>query len=108
MSFLIEADPIPLVEDVNGVVRVGETRVTLDTVVLAFQEGATAEEIVHQYPALDLADVYRVISYYLYRRADVEVYLRERAEMADRVHQENENHFDPQGMRDRLLSRRLA
>ena len=39
----------------------------------AFDEGATAEEIVQQYPALSLADAYAAISYYLRHRSDVEV-----------------------------------
>lgn len=108
MSLPIQAEPVPLARNVDGVVRVGETRVTLDTVVSAFEEGATAEEIVHQYPALDLADVYRVIGYYLHRREDVDAYLRRRAIEGDTVRRENENRFDPQGVRDRLLSRRTA
>ncbi len=108
MSFPIEAEPIPLAEDADGVVRVGKTRVTLDTVVSAFEDGATAEEIAHQYPALDLADVYRVIGYYLHRRADVEIYLQERAQQIERVRSENERRFDPQGVRDRLMARRTA
>jgi uncharacterized protein (DUF433 family) len=41
---------------VDGVVRVGGTHMTLDTVVAVFEEGATAEEIVKQYPSLRLAD----------------------------------------------------
>ena len=49
-SLVIAAEPIPLEADSDGVVRVGGTRVTLGTVVAAFQEGATAEEIVFQYP----------------------------------------------------------
>src|SRR5712691_2213406 len=47
---------IPLTADANGVLRVGNTRVTLDTVLAAFADGATAEEIVQQYPSLQLAD----------------------------------------------------
>lgn len=108
MSFPIEVELVPLIEDVDGVVRVGKTRVTLDTVVSAFQEGATAEQIAHQYPALDLADIYRVIGYYLHRRADIDAYLRERGLQGEGVRRENENRFDPQGVRDRLLSRRTA
>ena len=44
MIFEVVADPIPLQTDADGVVRVGGTRVTLDTVVAAFADGATAEE----------------------------------------------------------------
>ncbi|MEO0869309.1 MAG: DUF433 domain-containing protein, partial [Cyanobacteria bacterium J06642_11] len=39
-------------------------------------EGATAEEIVEQYPSLQLADVYSVISYYLRRKTEVDAYLK--------------------------------
>lgn len=67
MSLVIESPPVPLNIDMDGVIRVGNTRVTLDTVVAAFKEGATAEEIVWQYPSLSLADVYAVIGYYLQR-----------------------------------------
>ena len=43
MLLVLNADPIPLVTDANGVVRISKSRVTLDTVVTAFLEGATAE-----------------------------------------------------------------
>jgi uncharacterized protein (DUF433 family) len=85
---------------------VGKTRVTLDTVVAAFAEGATAEEIAQQYPSLNLADIYSVIGYYLRRRSEVEEYLRQRRQQADQVQKENESRFDPHGVRDRLLARR--
>ena len=58
-------DSVPLAMGADGVIRVSGTRVTLDTVLAAFREGATAEEIVQQYPSLALADVYQVIGYAL-------------------------------------------
>ncbi len=106
MSFLIATEPIPLEMDADGVVRVGGTRVTLDTIVAAFDEGATAEEIVQQYPSLLLADVYAVIGYYLRRRPEVEAYLRQRQQQASEVRSQNESRFDPRGVRNRLLARR--
>ena len=51
MTLVIEAEPIPLEMHPDGVVRVGGTRVTLDSVVAAFSQGATAEEIVQRYPS---------------------------------------------------------
>lgn len=106
MSLSIETPHVPLETDPDGVVRVGNTRMTLDTLIAAFQEGATAEEILHQYPVLELADIYSVIGYYLRQQADVDTYLRQRQEHADQVRRENEHRFDPQGVRDRLLARR--
>ena len=107
MALTFAADAVPLETDRDGVVRVGKTRVTLDTVVAAFSEGATAEEIVQQYPSLSLADVYQVIGYYLRRTADVEAYLRQRRAEAETVRRQTESRLDPHGVRDRLLSRRV-
>lgn len=105
MAISIATEPIPLKVDTENVVRVGNTRVTLDTVVTAFLEGETAEEIVQQYQSLNLADVYAVIGYYLRRRSEVEAYLQQRRQQAEKVRKENERRFDPQGVRDRLLAR---
>lgn len=62
-----DVETLPLKMDDFGVIRVGKTRVTLDTIVAAFQEGAPAEEIGQQYPML-LAAVYSVIGSYLHQR----------------------------------------
>ena len=99
-------DPVPLAADRDGVLRVGGTRVTLDTLVAAFREGATAEEIAQQYPSLQLADVYAVIGYYLRRRDEVDAYLQQAAAAAADVQRENESQFDSAGVRARLLARR--
>lgn len=79
---------------------------TLDTVISAFLDGSTAEEIVHQYPSLQRADVYAVIAYYLKRQEEVNACLRRRREHAEQVRQQNEARYDPAGIRDRLLARR--
>ena len=97
---------IPLTVDANGVLRVGNTRVTLDTMLAAFADGATVEEIVQQYPSLHLADVYSVIGYYLRHTAAVDVYLQQRHKQRETVRQQNEGRFDPHGVRERLLARR--
>jgi uncharacterized protein (DUF433 family) len=107
MSLIVTAQPIPLTTDTDGVVRVGNTRVTLDTIVAAFREGATPETIAQQYPSLALADVYAVIGYYLNHGPEVHAYLQQREQQAARVRQENETRFDSNGVRDRLLARRL-
>lgn len=106
MELDVPPERIPIKADADGVIRVGGTRVTLDTVVAAFDSGATAEEIVQQYPSLALADVYSVISYYLRHESEVRAYLAERQREAAQVREENERRFDPTGIRDRLLARR--
>lgn len=57
-----EATFPPLKEDADGVLRVAGTRVSLDSIVNAFDTGATAEEIAYRYPALEIASVYEVIA----------------------------------------------
>ena len=77
MSTDIERETISLEKDADGVLRVSGTRVTLDTLVAAFQDGATPEEIAQQYPSIPLADIYAVIGYYLNHRSS---YASERIE----------------------------
>ncbi len=105
MSLVIIETPIPLKTDKDGVVRIGNSRVTLDTVIAAFKEGATVEEIVSQYPSLRLADVYAVIGYYLQHQAEIETYLSQRQQIANEVRKQNEARFNQQGIRERLLAR---
>ena len=108
MSLILTAEAPPLVTDSAGVVRVAGTRVTLDTIVGAFHDGATADEIAEQYPSLQLSDVYAVIGYYLRRMADVDEYLAARKRFSEEVRRENESRFSPVGLRSRLLARRSA
>lgn len=108
MSLVVAPEPIPIATDVDGVVRVGGTRVTLDTVVAAYREGATAETIAEQYPSLQLDQVYTVIGYYIRHQYEVNEYLERRRQAAAQVRQENEARFPPVGIRDRLLARRLS
>ena len=95
-----------VVQGDDGIIRVGGTRVTLDTVVNAFNKGMSAEEIVMAYTALSLADVYHAIAYYLYHRDEINNYLLERQNRAEVVKREVEaRHPDMVGIRERLLSR---
>lgn len=105
MNLTIENEQVPLTIDSHGVVRVGGTRVTLDTVIAAFKEGATAEEIVYRYPTLHLADVYAVLSYYLRRKQEIEAYLLQREHKTEQVRHQYQNLFELDGVRERLLAR---
>lgn len=84
---------VPIHTDAQGVVRVAGTRVTLESVVGAFESGATAEEIAQQYPTVPLVDVYSVITYYLRHKPEVDAYRAEREAVAGRVREEVERQF---------------
>jgi uncharacterized protein (DUF433 family) len=102
---LLSAEP-PLALDPQGVYRVGGTRVTLDTILIAYDLGSTPEGIVEQYPSLRLADVYSVLGYALDHWEDVKEYLDRREIESAKVRRENETKFPPEGLRAKLLKRR--
>lgn len=106
MNLRLDSKAPPLTAGEDGVVKVSGTRVTLDTVVYAFQDGAAAEGIVIGYPSLSLADVYATIAYYLQHRQEVDSYLADRETKAEVIRREAQARFDPKGMRERLLARR--
>lgn len=106
MGFALQTEPLPLQKDPEGTLRVGSTRVTLETVVEAFCEGLTAEEIAQQYPSLDLADVYAVVAYYLRHRDEVEAYMEERRERSEAIRRKIEVRCPPDAFRERLTRRR--
>lgn len=111
MALSLETQPvtsIPLAMGADEVIYVDGTRVPLDTIVDAFQNGATPEEIHYQYPSLLLESIYAVIGYYLGHRTEVHAYLVERRARASGVRRQNEERFPPDGIRARLLSRRQA
>ena len=105
MPLTIHDAAVPLRVDETGTVLVGKTRVILELVVHAFQDGATPEQIVQDYDTLNLADVYAVIGYYLRHRDDVDAYLAERERQADELRKEiEERQGSSAGLRERLLA----
>jgi uncharacterized protein (DUF433 family) len=57
---------------------VAGTRVSLDSIVLAFLDGLSPETIaVECFPVLTLEQVYGAITYYLAHRSDIDDYLRQ-------------------------------
>jgi uncharacterized protein (DUF433 family) len=108
VSMVIQTDPVPLRLDESGALRVGTSRVLYELVLAEFKDGSTPETIVQRYDTLSLPDVYAVISYYLHHEAEVEDYLRQREEEADRVRRMIEANQPPlrPGLREELLARR--
>ena len=61
----------------NGAYRIADTRVSLDSVVYSYQRGNLPETIARQFPALNLAQVYGAIAFYLSNRKKIDKYLRQ-------------------------------
>ena len=61
----------------NGAYRIADTRVSLDSVVYSYRRGDLPETIARKFPALDLAQVYGAIAFYLSNQAEIDEYLRQ-------------------------------
>ena len=85
MGELATTLPAPLKVWDDGTIRVGSSRVLLDLVVYHFKHGATAEQIQHSFPSLNLRDVYRSIFYYLEHTEETETYLVEQERQGDEM-----------------------
>lgn len=94
MIALETVQTVPLTQLPNGAIRVAGTRVSLDSVLYHYQQGASAEEINRCFPAVPLEKVYAVIAYYLTHRAELDAYLKQEEEEADALQKEIES--DPQ------------
>ena|SRR5213080_570204 len=102
----IEPLNVPLRRDDTGAYRIGGTRVLLELVIRAFQDGATPETIVQRYESLNLADIYAVIGYYLMHQEDVDAYLAQREREGEELRKEIEAVQAPRvGFRQELLKR---
>lgn len=95
---------IPLRTDEHGAIRVGDTRVLLELVIHAYYAGETPEGIVDSYPTLTTSDVYAVIAYYLSHREEIDIYVRQRDEQAERIIEHIEANLTPEA---RALRTRL-
>jgi uncharacterized protein (DUF433 family) len=92
--------------DEHGVLRIGATRVSLDSVVFAFQLGHAPETIQDQYPALNLEEVYGAIAFYLSNRREVDDYLRLQEQRWEELRQESAK--DPSPVMQRLRALKSA
>ena len=104
---IIKREKPPLREDETGAIRVGNSRVLLEMVIHAFQDGASPETIADNYSTLTLSDVYSTIAYYLRHQDSVEEYLNQREQLAESVKQRiNAIQPDLSHIRSRLLSQK--
>jgi uncharacterized protein (DUF433 family) len=85
MNLELQAIPVPLHDDGHGGLRVGQTRVSLESVWQMHQQGASPAEIVEAFSTLDEADVYAVLAWALLHPQDVASYLKRRDEEAAEI-----------------------
>lgn len=91
--------------DENGVYRVGNTRVMLDSVVAGFHQGHSPETIRQQFPALTLEEVYGSIAYYLANGHEVDAYLKRQETVWEQGRARSEQQPSPVVERLRAMSK---
>lgn len=77
------------VRNIEGVYRVGETRVSLDSLVYLFREGMSAESMVESYPALSLEQVHGALAFYLANQGEIDAYLADGQRAAESQHNQS-------------------
>ena len=108
MVSLTADNQVPLRIDSHGVIRIGDSRVSLDSIVYAYQNGDTAEQIAEDFPTVALADIHTVIGFYLRHQGEVAGYLKEQEVRADEVRREIDPIVTKGNIRQRLLARQAA
>lgn len=86
---------LPLRLDESGTWRIGQTRVSLETVVINYKQGSSPEKIVEDFDVLDLTQVYHIIGYYLANRELVDAYIAQQEADAEVIRQELEKLYPP-------------
>jgi uncharacterized protein (DUF433 family) len=71
----------------NDAYWVEGTRISLDSVVYAFQKGVSPESIVQSFPLLTIEQVYGAIAFYLANRTDIDAYLADEEAAFDAIPQ---------------------
>ncbi|NJN57493.1 MAG: DUF433 domain-containing protein [Leptolyngbyaceae cyanobacterium SL_5_9] len=79
--------PKSYVEYRNDAYWVQGTRISLDSIVYAFQRGLSPESIVQSFPLLTLEQVYGAIAFYLANHAEIDAYLAAEEEAFDAMPQ---------------------
>ena len=105
MASLETTQVAPLTFWEDGSIRIGSSRVPLDSVVHEFTGGATAEQIQDDFPTLSLREIYGAIYYYLGNEDQVEEYLRRRDQEAAQLRSETEDRPRIDVLRRRIRER---
>ena len=77
------------VRKIEGVFRVGDSRVSLDSLIYLFREGISAESMVESYPVLTLEQVHGALAFYLWNQNEIDAYLVDGQPAAQSQHEQS-------------------
>jgi uncharacterized protein (DUF433 family) len=96
---------MPLTLSDDGTIRIKGSRVSLEVIVRQFKQGATAEQLLEDFPSLTLRDIYGAIYYYLDNTEAVEDYMRQQEDSASEMRAFLASHLDSMALRTRIRAR---
>lgn len=95
----------PLILGDDGTIRISGSRVSLEIIVRQFKQGATAEQLLEDFPSLTLRDIYGTIYYYLDNTEAVEDYMRQQEKTIAQIQAFLASHIDSATLRVRIRDR---
>jgi uncharacterized protein (DUF433 family) len=95
----------PLILGDDGTIRIKDSRVRLEVIVRQFKQGATAEQLLEDFPSLTLRDIYGAIYYYLDNTETVEDYMRQQEDSAVEMRAYLDSHLDSAALRTPIRAR---
>ena len=84
-------DTVPLVQWEDGSIRVRNSRVTLETIVIRSRMGDTVERIHSGYPTVLVSQIKQILAWYFDNKAEVDEYIQQGEEEAERIWQRIES-----------------
>jgi uncharacterized protein (DUF433 family) len=103
VEFQVSAPPFRW--DEAGGIRIGHSRVTLDSLLASYHHGSTPEEIAVQYSVLSLEEIYAALAYYLNHRSEIDRYLEQRHQKAQQRREQFTQQHNLANLRQRLSAR---
>ncbi len=102
----LEPKAPPIRMDESGTLRIANSRVTLDSIIYHYRNGASPEAIQDSFDSLTVDEVYAAISYYLNNCMVVDDYIVRRQREAAELRRTIGAQFPSEGLREQLLARR--
>ena len=78
---------VPLVQWEDGSIRVQNSRVTLQTIVIRTQMGDSVQRIHRGFPTVSVSQIKEIVAWYVDNQAEVDEYIRQLQEEAERIWQ---------------------
>ena len=96
-------DTVPLVQWEDGSIRVRNSRVTLETIVIRMHMGDTVERIHRGFPTVSVSQIKEILAWYFDNKAEADEYLKEIEAESERLRQWVESQPGYKERREKLL-----